>query len=89
MRCVYCDTTYAFHDGSLMELEAILAHRTELRIVDPHDAAVVDQRVWEAQGNMAPDGVYLVGQPGPALPLSMAAASVELAVMKKLSRMLL
>jgi hypothetical protein len=31
-------------------------------------AAVVDQRVWEAQGNMAPDGVYLVGQPGPALP---------------------
>jgi len=30
-------------------------------------AAVVDQRVWEAQGNMAPDGVYLVGQPGPAL----------------------
>ena len=31
-------------------------------------AAVVDQRVWDAQGNMAPDGVYLVGLPGPALP---------------------
>jgi hypothetical protein len=31
-------------------------------------AAVVDQRVWDTQGNMAPDGVYLVGQPGPALP---------------------
>lgn len=31
-------------------------------------AAVVDQRVWDAQGNMAPDGIYLTGQPGPALP---------------------
>jgi hypothetical protein len=31
-------------------------------------AAVVDQRVWDAQGDTAPDGVYLVGQPGPALP---------------------
>jgi hypothetical protein len=34
-------------------------------------AAVVDRRVWESQGNMAPDGVYLVGQPGPALPFVM------------------
>jgi hypothetical protein len=31
-------------------------------------AAVVDDRVWEAYGNRANDGVYLVGQPGPALP---------------------
>jgi hypothetical protein len=31
-------------------------------------AAVVDSRVWEAQGDMAPDGIYLTGQPGPALP---------------------
>jgi hypothetical protein len=31
-------------------------------------AAVVDKRVWDAQGDGAPDGVYLVGQPGPALP---------------------
>ncbi len=31
-------------------------------------AAVVDARVWEAYGNKANDGVYLVGQPGPALP---------------------
>jgi hypothetical protein len=31
-------------------------------------AAVVDARVWEAYGNRANDGVYLVGQPGPALP---------------------
>ena len=31
-------------------------------------AAVVDRRVWEAYGDTAPDGVYLVGQPGPALP---------------------
>jgi len=30
-------------------------------------AAVVDQRVWERNGDTAPDGVYLVGQPGPAL----------------------
>ncbi|MGZ5351391.1 MAG: hypothetical protein ACXWGA_14375 [Actinomycetota bacterium] len=30
-------------------------------------AAVVDQRVWETNGDTAPDGVYLVGQPGPAL----------------------
>lgn len=30
-------------------------------------AAVVDQRVWETSGDTAPDGVYLVGQPGPAL----------------------
>lgn len=31
-------------------------------------AAVVDKRVWDAYGNKANDGVYLVGQPGPALP---------------------
>lgn len=31
-------------------------------------AAVVDRRVWETQGETAPDGVYLVGQPGPAMP---------------------
>jgi len=31
-------------------------------------AAVVDRRVWEAQAEMAPDGVYLTGQPGPAMP---------------------
>ena len=31
-------------------------------------AAVVDARVWDAQGNMSPDGLYLTGQPGPALP---------------------
>ncbi len=34
-------------------------------------AAVVDRRVWDAQGNMAPDGVYLIAQPGPALPFVM------------------
>jgi hypothetical protein len=33
-------------------------------------AAVVDQRVWEAYQENAPDGVYLVGQPGPALPFA-------------------
>ena len=31
-------------------------------------AAVVDVRVWDAYGNKASDGIYLVGQPGPALP---------------------
>jgi hypothetical protein len=31
-------------------------------------AAVVDARVWDAYRETAPDGVYLVGQPGPALP---------------------
>ena len=31
-------------------------------------AAVVDARVWEAYGDMSPDGIYLAGQPGPALP---------------------
>ena len=31
-------------------------------------AAVVDRRVWESQGDMAPDGIYLTGQPGPAMP---------------------
>lgn len=31
-------------------------------------AAVVDERVWSAYGDTASDGVYLVGQPGPALP---------------------
>jgi hypothetical protein len=31
-------------------------------------AAVVDERVWDAYGNTASDGIYLVGQPGPALP---------------------
>jgi hypothetical protein len=30
-------------------------------------AAVVDKRVWDAYGENAGDGVYLVGQPGPAL----------------------
>ena len=34
-------------------------------------AAVVDARVWEAQGDMSPDGIYLTGQPGPALPFVM------------------
>lgn len=31
-------------------------------------AAVVDERVWDAYGETAPDGIYLSGQPGPALP---------------------
>jgi hypothetical protein len=31
-------------------------------------AAVVDKRVWDAFGDKAPDGIYLTGQPGPALP---------------------
>jgi hypothetical protein len=31
-------------------------------------AAVVDERVWNEYGAQANDGVYLVGQPGPALP---------------------
>jgi hypothetical protein len=31
-------------------------------------AAVVDERVWEAHGDTSPDGIYLAGQPGPALP---------------------
>jgi hypothetical protein len=31
-------------------------------------AAVVDARVWASQGNVSPDGIYLTGQPGPALP---------------------
>ncbi len=31
-------------------------------------AAVVDQRVWDTEGNTASDGVYLAGSPGPALP---------------------
>src|SRR5438045_9417303 len=31
-------------------------------------AAVVDQRVWDAYHDTAPDGIYLTGQPGPALP---------------------
>src|SRR5215213_7161352 len=31
-------------------------------------AAVVDRRVWEAQAEMSPDGIYLTGQPGPAMP---------------------
>jgi hypothetical protein len=30
-------------------------------------AAVIDSRVWESDGASAVDGVYLVGQPGPAL----------------------
>lgn len=34
-------------------------------------AAVVDRRVWEAQGDMASDGIYLTGQPGPAMPFVM------------------
>jgi hypothetical protein len=31
-------------------------------------AAVVDGRVWDAYQETASDGIYLVGQPGPALP---------------------
>jgi hypothetical protein len=31
-------------------------------------AAVVDARVWDAYGQEAADGIYLVGQPGPAMP---------------------
>jgi hypothetical protein len=31
-------------------------------------AAVVDARVWGSQGDVSPDGIYLTGQPGRALP---------------------
>lgn len=31
-------------------------------------AAVVDKRVWDAYGDRSSDGLYLVGQPGPAFP---------------------
>jgi hypothetical protein len=31
-------------------------------------AAVVDSRVWEVNGDTSPDGIYLTGQPGPAVP---------------------
>jgi hypothetical protein len=31
-------------------------------------AAIVDERVWQTQGASSPDGIYLTGQPGPALP---------------------
>lgn len=31
-------------------------------------AAVVDDRVWQSLRDVAPDGIYLTGQPGPALP---------------------
>jgi hypothetical protein len=31
-------------------------------------AAVVDKRVWDAQGEKAADGIYLTGQPGPVMP---------------------
>jgi hypothetical protein len=34
-------------------------------------AAVVDERVWDSQGESSPDGIYLTGQPGPALPFVM------------------
>jgi len=34
-------------------------------------AAIVDERVWDAQGESSPDGIYLTGQPGPALPFAM------------------
>jgi hypothetical protein len=34
-------------------------------------AAIVDERVWEAHGDASPDGIYLTGQPGPALPFAM------------------
>ena len=30
-------------------------------------AAIVDERVWQTQGESSPDGIYLTGQPGPAL----------------------
>jgi 7-carboxy-7-deazaguanine synthase len=30
LRCVYCDTTYAYHEGGMMELEAILARTRAL-----------------------------------------------------------
>jgi len=29
LRCVYCDTAYAFHEGSMMELDALLAQARE------------------------------------------------------------
>jgi hypothetical protein len=30
-------------------------------------AAIVDERVWDTHGESSPDGIYLTGQPGPAL----------------------
>jgi hypothetical protein len=34
-------------------------------------AAIVDERVWDTNGDSSPDGIYLAGQPGPALPFVM------------------
>jgi len=34
-------------------------------------AAIVDERVWDTHGESSPDGIYLAGQPGPALPFAM------------------
>jgi hypothetical protein len=31
-------------------------------------AAIVDERVWDTHGDSSLDGIYLTGQPGPALP---------------------
>jgi hypothetical protein len=34
-------------------------------------AAIVDERVWDVHAESSPDGIYLTGQPGPALPFVM------------------
>jgi hypothetical protein len=34
-------------------------------------AAIVDERVWDVYGDSSADGIFLTGQPGPALPFVM------------------
>ena len=51
-------------------------------------AAVVDARVWDAYGETASDGIYLAGQPGPALPFVMFRAwKVPVGVVREEVRM--
>ena len=45
-----------------------LSSRSRESVAELVAAAVVDERVWQALGDVAPDGIYLTGQPGPALP---------------------
>jgi hypothetical protein len=73
--CGICDQVAERRDPVLQWHRTIFRCRPGFRYPSPPmivgelvAAAVVDKRVWDAQGNNASDGVYLVGQPGPALP---------------------
>src|SRR5439155_1702131 len=54
-------------DGAVFGAVLDPEQRIKLGRIQAFVAAIVDERVWDAHGESSPDGIYLTGQPGPAL----------------------